>query len=470
MPVEYRQNKNNTSTHLSYYELPHSIGRHYMSQNYNQQNASDRLYQIAIQAAVAKAESSKSTNDEIRKFYHDDNKYKLNKTKLNNIVHTHINNNTITTISNTTTIITTTNTATTTTTTTTTPSTNLSSKVKTAHLTPQQWQLLNDYHEHDLFVRTRSWSFCMAVLGVGVTLFGIGSPAWKWIGDSRNPYELGLWTLCLPNNSTCLSIIYHLQNNWSIATITALILYPISAETCIQNLINLNIFKIKSSDHTSTISISSSNNNKNPVSEEDVSLTNIETQFGYTYFLTWIAALFFVNSFICMNLDLLIQSFVRPIPLISSTINNLMPCCGLSTSSLSESPVSSKSSHSSCHLNESVYNKQRHKCTGQNIEKMIISNSNQNTETSPKSNLHSKRKLIKSQREFVSFDDSITENSQHQPYQVPNILLSDYDKECELINSQNKELSRENSINITDEIVVVSDEILQDSGQDGEWI
>uniref|UniRef100_A0A3Q0KNT2 Transmembrane protein n=1 Tax=Schistosoma mansoni TaxID=6183 RepID=A0A3Q0KNT2_SCHMA len=518
MPVEYRQNKNNTSTHLSYYELPHSIGRHYMSQNYNQQNASDRLYQIAIQAAVAKAESSKSTNDEIRKFYHDDNKYKLNKTKLNNIVHTHINNNTITTISNTTTIITTTNTATTTTTTTT--STNLSSKVKTAHLTPQQWQLLNDYHEHDLFVRTRSWSFCMAVLGVGVTLFGIGSPAWKWIGDSRNPYELGLWTLCLPNNSTCLSIIYHLQNNWklhisiicllgcaclfgmlglglaitgvcksalilrlyyyhsagecflvsSIATITALILYPISAETCIQNLINLNIFKIKSSDHTSTISISSSNNNKNPVSEEDVSLTNIETQFGYTYFLTWIAALFFVNSFICMNLDLLIQSFVRPIPLISSTINNLMPCCGLSTSSLSESPVSSKSSHSSCHLNESVYNKQRHKCTGQNIEKMIISNSNQNTETSPKSNLHSKRKLIKSQREFVSFDDSITENSQHQPYQVPNILLSDYDKECELINSQNKELSRENSINITDEIVVVSDEILQDSGQDGEWI
>ncbi|XP_018655490.1 hypothetical protein Smp_143810 [Schistosoma mansoni] len=444
MPVEYRQNKNNTSTHLSYYELPHSIGRHYMSQNYNQQNASDRLYQIAIQAAVAKAESSKSTNDEI------------------------------------------------------------------PHLTPQQWQLLNDYHEHDLFVRTRSWSFCMAVLGVGVTLFGIGSPAWKWIGDSRNPYELGLWTLCLPNNSTCLSIIYHLQNNWScaclfgmlglglaitgvcksalilrlyyyhsagecflvssIATITALILYPISAETCIQNLINLNIFKIKSSDHTSTISISSSNNNKNPVSEEDVSLTNIETQFGYTYFLTWIAALFFVNSFICMNLDLLIQSFVRPIPLISSTINNLMPCCGLSTSSLSESPVSSKSSHSSCHLNESVYNKQRHKCTGQNIEKMIISNSNQNTETSPKSNLHSKRKLIKSQREFVSFDDSITENSQHQPYQVPNILLSDYDKECELINSQNKELSRENSINITDEIVVVSDEILQDSGQDGEWI
>ncbi|CAH8819563.1 unnamed protein product [Schistosoma curassoni] len=212
MPVEYRQNKNYTSTHLSYYELPHSIGRHHMSQNYNQQNASDRLYQIAIQAAVAKAESSKSTNDEIRKFYHDDNKYKLNKTKLNNNVHNHTINNTITTISTTTTIITTTNTATTTTTT---PSTNLSSKVKTAHLTPQQWQLLNDYHEHDLFVRTRSWSFCMAVLGVGVTLFGIGSPAWKWIGDSRNPYELGLWTLCLPNNSTCLSIIYHLQNNWS---------------------------------------------------------------------------------------------------------------------------------------------------------------------------------------------------------------------------------------------------------------
>lgn len=182
MPVEYRQNKNYTSTHLSYYELPHSIGRHHMSQNYNQQNASDRLYQIAIQAAVAKAESSKSTNDEIRKFYHDDNKYKLNKTKLNNNVHNHTINNTITTISTTTTIITTTNTATTTTTT---PSTNLSSKVKTAHLTPQQWQLLNDYHEHDLFVRTRSWSFCMAVLGVGVTLFGIGSPAWKWIGDCK---------------------------------------------------------------------------------------------------------------------------------------------------------------------------------------------------------------------------------------------------------------------------------------------
>uniref|UniRef100_A0A095AGL2 Transmembrane protein n=1 Tax=Schistosoma haematobium TaxID=6185 RepID=A0A095AGL2_SCHHA len=411
MPVEYRQNKNYTSTHLSYYELPHSLGRHHMSQNYNQQNASDRLYQIAIQAAVAKAESSKSTNDEI------------------------------------------------------------------PHLTPQQWQLLNDYHEHDLFVRTRSWSFCMAVLGVGVTLFGIGSPAWKWIGDSRNPYELGLWTLCLPNNSTCLSIIYHLQNNWtgecflvsSIATITALILYPISAETCIQNLLNLNIFKIKSTDHTSTISISSNNNNKNPASEEDVSLTNIETQFGYTYFLTWIAALFFVNSFICMNLDLLIQSFVRPIPLISNTINNLMPCCGLSTS-LSESPVSSKSSHSSCHFNESIYKKQRHECTEQNIEHMVISNSNQNTETNPSGNLHSKRKLIKYQREFVSFDDSITENSQHQPCQVPNILLSDYDKECELINSRNKELCKENSINITDEIVVIPDEILQDSGQDGEWI
>lgn len=255
-----------------------------------------------------------------------------------------------------------------------------------------------------------------------------------------------------------------------IATITALILYPISAETCIQNLLNLNIFKIKSSDHTSTISTSSNNNNKNPVSEEDVSLTNIETQFGYTYFLTWIAALFFVNSFICMNLDLLIQSFVRPIPLISNTINNLMPCCGLSNSSLSESPISSKSSHSSCHFNESIYKKQKHECTEQNIEHMVISNSNQNTETNPSGNLHSKRKLIKYQREFVSFDDSITENSQHQPCQVPNILLSDYDKECELINSRNKELCKENSINITDEIVVIPDEILQDSGQDGEWI
>ncbi|CAH8595396.1 unnamed protein product [Schistosoma turkestanicum] len=512
MPVEHRQNKNYTSARLSFGDLSHTIGRHHMSPHYNTHNASDRLYQIAIQAAVAKAEASRSTTDEIHKLDHEDS---IHKFKANHTTHTLTDNN-----NNNNyyyhTIPTTTTTATTTTT-----STNLSSKVKTVHLTPQQWQLLTDYHEHDLFVRTRSWSFCMAVLGVGVALFGIASPAWKWIGDSRNPYELGLWTLCLPNNSTCLSIIYHLQNNWklhisiicllgcaclfgmlglglaitgvcksalilrlyyyhsagecflvsSIATITALILYPISAETCIHNLSKLNLFKIKPFDHTTISSIVNNNKNKQSTTEEDISLTNIKTQYGYTYFLTWIAALFFFNSFVGMNLDLLIQSFIRPIPLISSMINNVMPCCSLSTGSITQSPVSSTSSHSSYHLHESMSNQRRNQVNGQNVEQSSMSNNNKNTASNPSGNLHSKRKLMKCQHEFVSFDDSTTETIQHQPRnKIPNILLSDYDQIGESIDSQNnKVLHRDNSIDVTDEIFVISDEILHDSGQEGEW-
>ncbi|KAH8867823.1 Transmembrane 47 isoform 1 [Schistosoma japonicum] len=509
MPVESRQHKSCTSTHSGHCDLPHPVGRHYMSQNYIQQHPSDRLYQIAIQATVAKAEASKSANDEHGKINHDSSVHKLNKIKVSSpSTNTHINN-------------------TSTTPTTTTTTQNLSSKVKAVHLTPQQWQLLTDYHEHDLFVRTRSWSFCMAVLGVGVALFGIGSPAWKWIGDSRNPYELGLWTLCLPNNSTCLSIIYHLQNNWklhisiicllgcaclfgilglglaitgvcksalilrlyyyhsagecflvsSIAIIAALILYPISAEACIHNLLRLNVFRIKSPDHSSLENKHAVNNdnNKNFIPDEDVSLVNIETQYGYTYFLTWIAALFFFNSFICMNLDLLIQSFVRPIPIINSLINNLMPCCGLSTSTSSQSPISSTSSHSYYHNTETINEKPKHETTLSNIGNTITLNNNHNNEY-----LHSTRKkLIKCRQECVSFDDSITENSQHQlqspTYLVPNILLSDYDKEYQVINPQNTELHRKTFIdnssnNNNNEIVVISDAILQDSSQEGEWI
>ncbi|CAH8595414.1 unnamed protein product [Schistosoma turkestanicum] len=431
MPVEHRQNKNYTSARLSFGDLSHTIGRHHMSPHYNTHNASDRLYQIAIQAAVAKAEASRSTTDEIHKLDHEDS---IHKFKANHTTHTLTDNN-----NNNNyyyhTIPTTTTTATTTTT-----STNLSSKVKTVHLTPQQWQLLTDYHEHDLFVRTRSWSFCMAVLGVGVALFGIASPAWKWIGDC-------------------------------IATITALILYPISAETCIHNLSKLNLFKIKPFDHTTISSIVNNNKNKQSTTEEDISLTNIKTQYGYTYFLTWIAALFFFNSFVGMNLDLLIQSFIRPIPLISSMINNVMPCCSLSTGSITQSPVSSTSSHSSYHLHESMSNQRRNQVNGQNVEQSSMSNNNKNTASNPSGNLHSKRKLMKCQHEFVSFDDSTTETIQHQPRnKIPNILLSDYDQIGESIDSQNnKVLHRDNSIDVTDEIFVISDEILHDSGQEGEW-
>ncbi|KAH8867821.1 Transmembrane 47 isoform 2 [Schistosoma japonicum] len=419
MPVESRQHKSCTSTHSGHCDLPHPVGRHYMSQNYIQQHPSDRLYQIAIQATVAKAEASKSANDEHGKINHDSSVHKLNKIKVSSpSTNTHINN-------------------TSTTPTTTTTTQNLSSKVKAVHLTPQQWQLLTDYHEHDLFVRTRSWSFCMAVLGVGVALFGIGSPAWKWIGDSRNPYELGLWTLCLPNNSTCLSIIYHLQNNWKLHISIICLL----GCACLFGILGLGL-----------------------------AITGVCKS-------ALILRLYYYHSagecFLVSNL--LIQSFVRPIPIINSLINNLMPCCGLSTSTSSQSPISSTSSHSYYHNTETINEKPKHETTLSNIGNTITLNNNHNNEY-----LHSTRKkLIKCRQECVSFDDSITENSQHQlqspTYLVPNILLSDYDKEYQVINPQNTELHRKTFIdnssnNNNNEIVVISDAILQDSSQEGEWI
>ncbi|KAH8867820.1 Transmembrane 47 [Schistosoma japonicum] len=468
MPVESRQHKSCTSTHSGHCDLPHPVGRHYMSQNYIQQHPSDRLYQIAIQATVAKAEASKSANDEHGKINHDSSVHKLNKIKVSSpSTNTHINN-------------------TSTTPTTTTTTQNLSSKVKAVHLTPQQWQLLTDYHEHDLFVRTRSWSFCMAVLGVGVALFGIELHI-SIICLLGCACLFGILGLGLAITGVCKSALilrlyyYHSAGECflvsSIAIIAALILYPISAEACIHNLLRLNVFRIKSPDHSSLENKHAVNNdnNKNFIPDEDVSLVNIETQYGYTYFLTWIAALFFFNSFICMNLDLLIQSFVRPIPIINSLINNLMPCCGLSTSTSSQSPISSTSSHSYYHNTETINEKPKHETTLSNIGNTITLNNNHNNEY-----LHSTRKkLIKCRQECVSFDDSITENSQHQlqspTYLVPNILLSDYDKEYQVINPQNTELHRKTFIdnssnNNNNEIVVISDAILQDSSQEGEWI
>ncbi|CAH8659194.1 unnamed protein product [Heterobilharzia americana] len=371
MPTDLRQSRSYVSYHATFSEAPHPVGRHHILQTHGQQNASDRLYQIAMQATVANAEAFKGACDDGHKLILEDSRPSLNKMKSNKASHKHKTNS---------------NTST---------SNNVTSRTKTVHLTPQQWQLLTDYHEHDLFVRTRSWSFCMAVLGVGVTLFGIGSPAWKWIGDARHPYELGLWNLCLPNNSTCLFIIYHLQNNWklhtsiicllgcaclfgllglglaitgvcksalilrlyyyhsagecflvsSITTITSLILYPFSAEACIQSLLKLNLFKFKSSSQTTmTSSHTFANNNRNPDDTDKISLESVESQYGYTYFLTWIAAAFFFSSFICMNLDLLIQSFVRPIPTISNVLTYLAPCWGSSVASLTRSPVLSSSS------------------------------------------------------------------------------------------------------------------------------
>ncbi|VDP66547.1 unnamed protein product [Echinostoma caproni] len=149
------------------------------------------------------------------------------------------------------------------------------SQTRSVHLTPQQWQLLNDYHEHELFIRTRSWGFCVAIFGVGLALFGCGSPAWKWIGNG-------------------------------ISTASSLVLYPISASACIRNLISDGVIKLPGWSS----------------SQEPDNLDAMQ-RYAYTYYLTWIAAVFFMSSFFCMNLDLLIQSFVKPVPFLSALANYL---------------------------------------------------------------------------------------------------------------------------------------------------
>ncbi|KAF5405311.1 hypothetical protein PHET_01205 [Paragonimus heterotremus] len=230
------------------------------------------------------------------------------------------------------------------------------SQYRSVHLTPQQWQLLTDYHEHELFIRTRSWGFCLAIFGIGITLFGLGSPAWKWIGDARRPYEMGLWALCFPNAS-CLSLVYYLQDEWKIHTcivcllgcaclfgllglglaitgacrsalvirmyyyhsagecflvsgvaiISSMILYPLSATACIRNLIEHDVLQISASENIDG---------------------KVQHRFAYNYYLTWSASLFFVISFVCMNLDLLIQSLVRLLPSFSTVRQYVNNCRG----------------------------------------------------------------------------------------------------------------------------------------------
>ncbi|KAF8568207.1 hypothetical protein P879_07492 [Paragonimus westermani] len=141
-----------------------------------------------------------------------------------------------------------------------------SSQYRSVHLTPQQWQLLTDYHEHELFIRTRSWGFCLAIFGIGITIFGLGSPAWKWVGDG-------------------------------VAIITSMILYPLSAAACVRNLMEHGVIQNSVPENTDR---------------------EIPHRFAYNYYLTWSASLFFIISFVCMNLDLLIQSLVRLLPSLST--------------------------------------------------------------------------------------------------------------------------------------------------------
>ncbi|KAF7253081.1 hypothetical protein EG68_08937 [Paragonimus skrjabini miyazakii] len=154
-------------------------------------------------------------------------------------------------------------------------SSNHNSQYRSVHLTPQQWQLLTDYHEHELFIRTRSWGFCLAIFGIGITIFGLGSPAWKWVGDG-------------------------------VAIISSMILYPISATACIRNLMEHGVLQISASENIDG---------------------KVPHRFAYNYYLTWSASLFFVISFICMNLDLLIQSLVRLLPSFS-TVRHYVNTCG----------------------------------------------------------------------------------------------------------------------------------------------
>ncbi|VDP98471.1 unnamed protein product [Trichobilharzia regenti] len=472
MPTEPRQGRKCNSHHPHFSETPHLMGRHYISQSHSQHNASDRLYQIAMQATVANAEAFKGTGDENRKVIHDEGMTPMNKTKFDKTNSSQINSNTTT-------------------------SNNSTSKAKTVQLTQQQWQLLTDYHEHDLFVRTRS----------------------------RHPYELGLWTLCLPNNSTCLSIIYHLQNNWklhtsiicllgcaclfgllglglaitgvcksalilrlyyyhsagecflvsSITTIASLILYPISADACIQNLLKLDIFKFKSPDQTTltNMKISSNNSNKNSGDSDEMSLKSIETQYGYTYFLTWIAAVFFFNSFVCMNLDILIQSFVRPVPVINHILNYLAPCWKSSASSSTRSPVSSPSSHSSSFQNQAAALKPNYRLTETDQKTKEDLGSRLKSECSP-TDSESSACMSDSHNARTSLDDSFRDDyqqaPQHQVCPIPNILLSDYDQECEAMNSHIHRTPKRSPFEDNGNIVRIPKPVSQDSDQEGEWI
>lgn len=95
-----------------------------------------------------------------------------------------------------------------------------------------------------------------------------------------------------------------------ISTASSLILYPISANACIRNLVNDGVIRVPGWSALQE-------------SEEWHSIQ----RYAYTYYLTWIAAMFFMSSFFCMNLDLIIQSFVRPVPFLSALANYLTCCC-----------------------------------------------------------------------------------------------------------------------------------------------
>ncbi|GAA41407.2 hypothetical protein CLF_108460 [Clonorchis sinensis] len=269
------------------------------------QQPSSRLFQIALQATVANADAARAESEEL--------KTNLEKKKPSQGTQVH----------------------------------------RSVHLTPQQWQLLTDYHEHDLFIRTRSWGFCLAIFGVGVAVFGMGSPAWKWIGDIKKPYEMGLWAMCYPNSS-CIPLVYHLKDDWKmhtsvicflgcgclfgflgiglavtgacrsaliirmyyyhsagecflvsgIATGGSLILYPFTANNCIRNLVEHGVIEWTQLE----------------------TLERIPKRFAYNYYLNWCASCFFLASFVCMNLDILIQSCVRPKPCLSATWYHLRQC------------------------------------------------------------------------------------------------------------------------------------------------
>ncbi|KAF6769034.1 hypothetical protein AHF37_10177 [Paragonimus kellicotti] len=204
------------------------------------------------------------------------------------------------------------------------------SQYRSVHLTPQQWQLLTDYHEHELFIRTRSWGFCLAIFGIGVTIFGLGSPAWKWVGDEIHTCIIcllgcaclfGLLGLGLAITGACRSALvirmyyYHSAGECflvsGVAIISSMILYPLSAIACIHNLMEHGVLHISASENTDG---------------------KVPHRFAYNYYLTWSASLFFVISFACMNLDILIQSLVRLLPSLSTVRHYVNICRGGSKS------------------------------------------------------------------------------------------------------------------------------------------